>query len=256
VAQNSSLLHAAAPEMIPAPYATAQPTSDVGRAVGESPNSPAGGEVVPPEYAGAQAPRASGPMPGNSVGYNPAVNLKGVSWTYQQAPPLRQFRIQDIVTIRVDEIARMQAEGEQEKRRNSIFSAVLSDWIKLTMSGLIPDPQEDGDPTVAASSQSNFRAEASIESRESLTFNIAARIVDIRPNGNLVLEARKTFRQNDNLWETSLSGICRVEDIGPDNVVLSKDLIDLEIMREGRGQLRDGYQRGWFQKAMDRIKPF
>ncbi|MFG0291270.1 MAG: flagellar basal body L-ring protein FlgH, partial [Rhodopirellula sp. JB044] len=105
VAQNSSLLHAAAPEMIPAPYATAQPTSGVGRAVGESPNSPGGGEVVPPEYAGAQAPRAGGPMPGNSVGYNPAVNLKGVSWTYQQAPPLRQFRIQDIVTIRVDEIA-------------------------------------------------------------------------------------------------------------------------------------------------------
>ncbi|MBB3207786.1 flagellar L-ring protein precursor FlgH [Rhodopirellula rubra] len=256
-AQNSSLLHAAAPEMIPTPSAIAQRAASTNAPGGPGgPENNASGAVVPPEFVVSAPGPLNNASPRGLPNHNPAVGLQGVSWTYQQAPPLRQFRIQDIVTIRVDEITRMQAEGESEKRRNSIFSAVLSDWIKLTMRGLIPDPQEDGDPTVAASSQSNFRAEASVGSRESLTFNVAARIVDIRPNGNLVLEARKKFRHNDNLWETSLSGICRAQDIGPDNVVLSKDLIDLEILKEDRGQLRDGYQRGWFQKAMDRIKPF
>jgi flagellar L-ring protein precursor FlgH len=214
------------------------------------------GPVVSPEYLYPNAPPIANVSPRGLPDHDPAIGLRGVSWTYQQAPPLRQFRVQDIITIRVDEIARLQAEGDQQKRRNSIFSAVLADWIKISRLGLVPDPQNAGDPTVAAQSQSNFRSEASIEARESLSFNVAARIVDIRPNGNLVLEARKSLRHNDNLWETSLSGICRAQDIGPDNVVLSKDLIDLEIHKEDRGQLRDGYQRGWFQKAMDRVKPF
>ena len=95
-----------------------------------------------------------------------------------------------------------------------------------------------------------------MESRESMTFNIAATVVDIRPNGSLLLEARKTIRVNDNLWETSLSGLCRAEDIAPDNVVLSKDLIDLEIRKLDRGHLRDGYKRGWFSRWLDRVQPF
>jgi flagellar L-ring protein precursor FlgH len=109
---------------------------------------------------------------------------------------------------------------------------------------------------VAAESNNNYRAESTIESRESMTFNIAATIVDIRPNGMLVLEARKAIRVNDNLWETSLSGVCRAQDIGPDNVVLSKDVIDLEIRKEDRGHLRDGYSRGWLQRFLDRYGLF
>jgi len=249
--QNSSLLHTPAPEMIPTPRA-------ISSSAGAAEPSIQGRSVVPPEYVFESSPRPpmSSITPLELPDHNPAVGLRGVSWTYQQAPPLRQFRIQDIITIRVDEIARLQAEGRSEKRRDSIFLAALQEWLKLTRNGFVPDPQEDGDPAVAARSQSNFRARSQIDARESLTFNVAARIVDIRPNGNLVLEARKQIRHNDNIWETSLSGICRAQDIGPDNVVLSKDLIDLEIQKEDQGQLRDGYARGWFQKTMDRFKAF
>jgi flagellar L-ring protein precursor FlgH len=155
--------------------------------------------------------------------------------------------------IRVDEIARMMAEGVADDRKRTLYEAILTDWVRLVDFRLRPDPQANGDPAVAAESNNRFRAEATVESRESLTFNIAATVVDIRPNGNLVLEARKAIRVNDNLWETALSGMCRAEDIGPDNVLLSKDLMDLEIRKEDRGQLRDSYSRGWLQRFIDRF---
>jgi flagellar L-ring protein precursor FlgH len=181
------------------------------------------------------------------------VLLGGASWTYQPAPPLRVFQKNDVVTIRVDEITRVMAEGAAENRKRTLYEAILTDWVRLVDWRLTPDPQVDGDPAVTAESNSNYRAESTVESRESMTFNVAATVVDIRPNGNLVLEARKAIRVNDNLWETSLSGICRAQDIAPDNVVLSKDLIDLEIRKEDRGHLRDGYSRGWLQRFIDRF---
>ncbi|MEO9590963.1 flagellar basal body L-ring protein FlgH [Rhodopirellula bahusiensis] len=271
-AQNSSLLHATPPWMPNAPARSPGPVVPVNNLQQRSvPGVGPDAAVMPPEFLppgmAERVPTGQYPDDANEPNsmeaaptYNnsppPAVGLAGVSWTYQPAPPMRAFRVQDIVTIRVDEIARMMAEGDTEKRRVSLFQATLSEWIKLGSGGLIPDPQEDGDPTVDAQTTANSRAEASVESRESMSFNIAARIVDIRPNGNLVVEARKQYRVNDNLWETSLSGICRAQDIGPDNVVLSRDLIDLEINKQDQGQLRDGYRRGWFQRAFDRLKPF
>ncbi|TWU34464.1 flagellar basal body L-ring protein FlgH [Novipirellula artificiosorum] len=186
----------------------------------------------------------------------PPTMLSGVSWTYQPPPQLRRFQKNDIIAIRIDEITRMMAEGSADSRKRTMYEAIVSDWIQLEDFSLRPDPQEGGDPSVATESNNQFRSESSVESRESLSFNIAATIVDIRPNGNLVLEARKTIRVNDNLWETSMSGICRAEDIAPDNTVLSRDVIDLEIRKEDQGHLRDGYKRGWFSRWFDRVQPF
>jgi flagellar L-ring protein precursor FlgH len=91
---------------------------------------------------------------------------------------------------------------------------------------------------------------------EQMTFNIAAKIADIQPNGNIVLEARKSITQSDNKFEASLSGICRAEDIGPNNVILSRHIYDLRIDRQDSGHVRDGYSRGWLTKWYARLKPF
>jgi flagellar L-ring protein precursor FlgH len=233
-AQSSSLLHVPGPSRsAPAgPPWTAMPPMD--------------GQFDP----------AGTPFPAAGLAQQPAVLLDGASWTYQPPPPLRTFQKNDVVTIRVDEITRVMAEGSAQQRKRTLYEAILTDWIRLKDFRLRPDPQANGDPAVTAESNANYRAESTVESRESLTFNIAATVVDVRPNGMLVLEARKAIRVNDNLWETSLSGICRAQDIGPDNVVLSKDLIDLEIRKEDRGHLRDGYSRGWLQRFIDRHGPF
>ena len=186
----------------------------------------------------------------------PNALLSSASWTYQPAPPTRVFRKKDLVTIRVDEITRMAAEGLAQNRRRTLYEAAITDWIQLSKFRLEPDPQEDGDPAIGAESNGIFHANASVASRESMAFNIASTIVDIRPNGTMLLEARKTIRVNDNLWETSLTGLCRAEDITPDNVVLSKDLTDLDIKKQDRGHLRDAYKRGWFKRWFDQIQPF
>ncbi len=272
-AQNSSLLHAPTiRQTVPGQLSLTQPLAPPVQGVTPGQGVTANGFAATPVarrtddslvrlQAPADAmdpglPPGQGPLLGADSPYRPRVTIADASWTYQPPPPMRVFRKNDLVTIRVDEITRVMAQGASENRKRTLYEAILTDWIRLSGFKLRPDPQVDGDPTLGAESNSNFRAESTVQSRESLTFNIAATVVDIRPNGMLVLEGSKAIRVNDNLWETAISGLCRAQDIGPDNVLLSKDLIDLEIKKQDQGHLRDGYRRGWFQRAVDRIQPF
>jgi flagellar L-ring protein precursor FlgH len=151
----------------------------------------------------------------------------------------------------------MQAEGRASQRKNGSYDAVLKEWLTLEgLKAMRKAPQSSGDPQVTAQVNETFRATSDVQSRESLAFNIASEIADIRPNGTIVLEAHKTITVNDNRWEVSLSGMCQATDIGPDNVVLSRDILHLKIDKRESGHARDGYRRGWFHQIFARLQPF
>ena len=104
--------------------------------------------------------------------------------------------------------------------------------------------------------QSQFRVESDIELRDQLTFRIASHIVDIQPNGNLVIEGHRTIRINEEIWQQSLTGIVRRTAIGPDRTVRSDEIADLRIEKREMGFVRDSYKRGWLQLWYDKWKAF
>jgi flagellar L-ring protein precursor FlgH len=95
-----------------------------------------------------------------------------------------------------------------------------------------------------------------MELRDSLTFRIAAAVVDIRPNGNLVIEARREIQINEEVWMQSLTGVVRRQSIGPDRTVRSDEVAELRIRKQEKGFISDSYSRGWFTRWYDRWKPF
>lgn len=185
------------------------------------------------------------------------LTLGELSWIYVPTPPPREIQKHDIVSVRVDMLARMQSDGELRRRKNGQYDGRLNDWITLDgLRWIKPSPQTDGDPRVRGQLRSDYLTLGELQTSESLTFNIAAEVVDIRPNGNLVLEGHATARVNEEVWTVMLSGLCRPESIGANNVVLSRDIINLNIRKVETGSVAAGYQRGWFQKIFDLFQPF
>ncbi len=179
------------------------------------------------------------------------------TYGYIPVPPPRELKQHDIITVRVDEVQRVKSTGEVSARRNALYDAILKDWpFLMGLKAIKPSPQTLGDQRVNGQLNSLYRSEGELETNELVTFNVSAEIVDIRPNGNIVLEAHKNVRINNEVWSVSLTGECRPDDISPDNVVLSRHIANLEVKKFERGNVRESYRRGWATKLFHLFQPF
>jgi flagellar L-ring protein precursor FlgH len=187
------------------------------------------------------------------------LTLQNSSFTYRKLPPEaehRELQLNDIITVLVDYRSSMLSEGDAEARRNLSLNAVLSDWLAFDGKDIFPAPQSRGNPRINGSLQSQYRTESEMELNDALTFRIAARVVDIHPNGNLVIEARRKIEINEEVWMQSLTGVVRRQSIGPDRTVRSDEVSELYIKKEECGFVNDAYTRGWMTRWYGKWKPF
>jgi len=208
------------------------------------------GQVVLSAEAGTQF---HGTMPAQEPR---ALTLSEASWTYRPPTPPRTVKLHDIIVVLVDEKTQVISEGELDRRKTAKAAWTLKDWVLLKGLKLIPDPQSRGDPKISGEVEQSLRAEGEFSSRGAMKFRIACEVVDIRPNGTLVLEGRRWLRNNEEIWEISLLGVVRPEDVLPNNTVLSENVANLRVFKREIGHVRDGYRRGWFTRLLDEYQPF
>src|SRR5688572_27052326 len=138
-------------------------------------------------------------------GQRPALTLSDNSWCFQELTPPKQIQLHDRVTVIVKATSQFAAEGEVDRRKRANVDARLQDWIFFRNADLKPAPQADGDPRIRGSLNSQLRAEMEMDTSELLQFRITAKVVDVRPNGMLVLEAHSEVRNNNEIWEQKLT---------------------------------------------------
>ena len=187
---------------------------------------------------------------------NRPLKAKDASFIYQELEPHKEYRLHDIVIVMVDETTRALSEGEMKGKKKADGSMTLSDWIGIHGWSIRPDPQTTGDPKISGKVENKYRSKGELETRESLKLTIACTVVDIRPNGLLILEGHRSIYVNNERWEVSLGGMVRAEDILPNNTVLSEDVANIRLDKRETGHLRDRYRRGWMQKWLDKYQPF
>lgn len=184
------------------------------------------------------------------------LTVADTSWTFEKPPEPRKFKLNDQVTILVKENTQVSSDGEMDRRKQADGMMTLTDWIVFDKFAVIPDPQSHGNPTVGGAMSNKLRSQANLQTRDSMSFKIAVRVADIRPNGYLVLEGVRSIHNNNETWEQCLTGVVRPEDVLPNNTVQSENVGELRIFKRESGHVRDGYRRGWLLKILDKYQPF
>ncbi|MEE9211184.1 MAG: flagellar basal body L-ring protein FlgH [Phycisphaeraceae bacterium] len=177
-------------------------------------------------------------------------------------PPLRlrQFAVNDLVTIIIREFTQADSTAELDTEKDVRFRGDISEFPNLNLRDLlnfqIQASANEDPPKLEMRFRPDFDGEGDYKRKDSLTGRITARIIDIKPNGNLVLEARKYIEQDDETLSLVLTGTCRSEDVTVDNTVLSTELYDLRLAKEHTGELRKVTRKGLLTKLLELIFNF
>ena len=101
------------------------------------------------------------------------------------------------------------------------------------------------DQLIGASSSSEFAGGGANTRTNSLNTTITATVTEVLPNGNLVVEASRFVKVNEEEEQLTLRGTIRRYDIGPRNDVLSTDVADVQIHYGGKGVIGSNLKPGF-----------
>jgi flagellar L-ring protein precursor FlgH len=177
---------------------------------------------------------------------------------------LRAHKIGDLVTINIVETSKASKKADTQTGRESSIDAGIDNvlgWenhIKhLTSLGNNKVRNSfDNNPMFKGSITNSFNGTGSTTRDESMTASITARVMDVKPNGNLFIQGTRQIRVNNETQFITISGLIRPVDISPDNTVLSSYIGDAKIEYIGRGPVSDKQRPGWLARAVDFVWPF
>jgi flagellar L-ring protein precursor FlgH len=160
-------------------------------------------------------------------------------------------RVGDIVTVILQETAqasRSSALSTERETENGFIGANQA-------GGLFPGGQFfEGIDTDGGVISSNGTGSAGQSA--SLYGFISASVVEVMPNGNLIIYGEKRLALNEGSEVISVQGVVRPDDIQPNNTVLSRRLAAAEFSYSGDGELTRATRTSWGSKLLFDLWPF
>lgn len=98
-----------------------------------------------------------------------------------------------------------------------------------------------------------FKGAGNSAQSNALTGTITVTVVDVFPNGNLLVRGEKKVELNRGEEHIRISGIVRPTDISPTNTIASTRIADARITYAGTGQLADSNVAGWLGRFFSSV---
>lgn len=110
--------------------------------------------------------------------------------------------------------------------------------------------------SVSATSDSNFDASGNSAANNSFTGNVAVTVIEVYPNGNLLVSGEKQVAINTGTEYIRFSGVVNPVNISATNTVSSTRVADARIEYKGRGYVDEAQTMGFLQRLFLSISPF
>ena len=165
----------------------------------------------------------------------------------------------DHVRILVLEKARAQAGADLRTDRRSRWEVSLDDWVKFDREGGKGPHLQGTNPAIDPKIDLDARYRQDNLGRTTrqfdLTMTITSEVIDVRPNGNLVLQAIKRRKVNADEETIKLTG-----EVSPlvvvNGAVRSDSIANLNVSYDAEGSVGDVAKPGWLGWILGKLWPF
>jgi flagellar L-ring protein FlgH len=166
----------------------------------------------------------------------------------------RARNLGDLLTVVIEIDDKAEMKNTTDRERSGSEDAGVEAF--LGAGNVLPPGVMNLNPNVGIDSSSEFSGSGSIKRNEKLKLRVAATVVQVLPNGHLVIQGDQEVRVNYELRDLQVAGIVRPEDISRHNEVDYDRIAGARIAYGGRGQLSSAQQPRYGQQVVDRYMPY
>ncbi len=186
--------------------------------------------------------------------------LRAVSMFAIAPAESRIFHEHDLIQIIVRESTAGKSRHETDTETKVAFKGAVTQWPDLQLanllSGMIHAGSTENLPQVDLKFTKEFEGDGDYERRDDFTARLTSEVLQVLPNGNLILESRTRMKQDQEEFTLKVTGTCRPEDVTPANTILSSQLHDLKVEKVTFGMLKKANEKGLFTQILDMLFAF
>ena len=171
-------------------------------------------------------------------------------WMAGLASDQRARRVNDLITIRVVENVTGLGSADSNLDKKSSASASLPNLFGLESK--LPDAINPAN-LVGFGASTSFQGGGSTTRTGQLSAVLTARVEDVLPNGDLLIQGIREIEINGDRQMLVLTGVVRPSDISTGNVVQSPSIGQMRIRYFGRGLIKDNLSPGWLVRILNKI---
>ncbi len=189
----------------------------------------------------------------------------------------RAHRLGDIVTVVISESAvatnasKLTSARDATGDANGLGTGLINQFINAAQSNgvaiaasdrrqfpqnLLPKPAGQAPKILSTTGTAGFTGGGSITNTQTLVSSMAVQVIDVLPNGNLVIEGIREVSFSKERQFASLRGIIRPADVSATNTVASTAIADARIDVVSEGTLTNSQKKGWLMRLDEKISPY
>jgi len=182
--------------------------------------------------------------------------VRGAIWSdagrfTRMSADVRAMRPHDLISVVVTESLSASTTGSVANSRSTSASSQISALFGLLHAG---NAMQN---LINQNSAAALAAKGDSETSSSLNTTLGGQVVEVLPNGMLVIEAARQVEFNQQTQTIVLHGLVRPEDISQQNQVLSTAISSLELEVRGKGIINDyTHRQNPFVRLLEKILIF
>jgi flagellar L-ring protein precursor FlgH len=183
----------------------------------------------------------------------PAINNGAIFQASQYRPLFEDYRarlVGDTITVQiVEKISATQTSTSSIDKSGTVAAGVTA------IPGIGPASFTNGRMGIGANSSNTFAGKGSTVNSNDFSGTITATVIEVLPNGHLLISGEKQIGVNQNVDVLRFSGQVDPRAIQPGNTVASAQIANVRIEQRGRGQQADAQGIGWLGRFFLNILP-